>query len=320
MEPGARFELPDDASLSRCLSSVLEPEAPGALSLIDRKLHPRASTFPLEVVRCRLGSGRATEVVCKYAADGVPAHHGHRGGVHYEAAVYREVLRDCGASVPGFHGLCRDPATGCSWLVLDHLRGAHASGEVEGGLIKAASWLGRFQASIAARDIDPASLHICDSTYLAGWAERTVAYTRGRASAPPWLRRLSERFIELLPRLVGRHPVVIHGEYYWKNVLVDGEVTYPVDWESAALGPGEIDLASLTENWPTPIQNACIGAYREARWPNGTPEGFELALDIARAYWLFRWVGETAETAPRRLAKRLARLHATARCWGIVAN
>ena len=43
---------------------------------------------------------------------------------------------------------------------------------------------------------------------------------------------------------------MIHGEYYPHNILFQSGVVRPVDWETAALAPGEIDLATLCEGWP----------------------------------------------------------------------
>jgi thiamine kinase-like enzyme len=64
---------------------------------------------------------------------------------------------------------------------------------------------------------------------------------------------------------------IIHGEYYGRNILVQDGVIYPVDWELAAMAAGEIDLASLTDQWPSSITEQCEVAYQQARWPQGTP-------------------------------------------------
>jgi aminoglycoside phosphotransferase (APT) family kinase protein len=95
---------------------------------------------------------------------------------------------------------------------------------------------------------------------------------------------------------------IIHGEYYPHNVMYDRRrgAIRPVDWESAALGPAEIDLASLTERWPEQTVRDCTREYLRTRRPEGdgamvTPES---RMDAARAYLHFRWLGED----PRRTA------------------
>src|SRR5207302_1086495 len=95
---------------------------------------------------------------------------------------------------------------------------------------------------------------------------------------------LCERATEILPAALGGRPTILHGEYYPSNILARRAAAYPIDWESAAIGPGEIDLASLTEGWPAPIQARAIEAYRQARWPDGAPENFARTLEAARLY------------------------------------
>ena len=73
--------------------------------------------------------------------------------------------------------------------------------------------------------------------------------------------------------------------------MQDG-VIYPVDWESAAIAAGEIDLASLTDRWPSSIIEQCELEYQHARWPQGAPVEFERRLTTARLYLHFRWLGE----------------------------
>jgi hypothetical protein len=82
-----------------------------------------------------------------------------------------------------------------------------------------------------------------------------------------------------------------------------------VDWESAALGPGEIDLATLTDRRDEEVVRRCEVAYREARWPQGAPPGFTRALDLTRLYVHFRWLGE--ERGRKTGRKKFRRFGAT---------
>ena len=79
-------------------------------------------------------------------------------------------------------------------------------------------------------------------------------------------------------------------------------VIYPVDWESAAVGPGEIDLASLTEEWPAETVRRCRARYVADRWPEGEPADFDRTLKAAQMYLHFRWLGNRAQwtQAPRQ--------------------
>ena len=71
-------------------------------------------------------------------------------------------------------------------------------------------------------------------------------------------------------------------------------VIYPIDWESAAIGPGEIDLASLTEDWDEERKNIALKKYIQARWPDGnfSESDFEKRLLLVKIYFFLRWTGE----------------------------
>ena len=86
----------------------------------------------------------------------------------------------------------------------------------------------------------------------------------------------------------------IHGEYYTKNILVQKGIIYPIDWESAAIGPGEIDLASLIEGWDEKRKNIALKSYLKTRWPDGlfSESEFEKRLLLVRIYFFLRWTGE----------------------------
>src|SRR5207245_2716577 len=62
--------------------------------------------------------------------------------------------------------------------------------------------------------------------------------------------------------------MLIHGEFYASNVLVDDAQqtvrVCPIDWERAAIGPGLIDLAALIAGgWPEQAKMEMAAAYRD---------------------------------------------------------
>jgi hypothetical protein len=68
---------------------------------------------------------------------------------------------------------------------------------------------------------------------------------------------------------------------------------------------GEIDLASLTEQWCKKLVQKMELEYLRARWPDGTPAEFEYTLATVRLYLQLRWLGAwlewtTDESALRR--------------------
>jgi thiamine kinase-like enzyme len=113
--------------------------------------------------------------------------------------------------------------------------------------------------------------------------------------------------------------VIVHGEYYPENILFFEHTIYPVDWESAAIAIGDIDLASLIEKWPQEIVRDCVGKYQSTRWPQGPPAGFEQKLDTAQLYWLFRWLGDRPDwTQHPDSTKRFERLRSFGERLGLI--
>src|SRR5213076_728303 len=100
---------------------------------------------------------------------------------------------------------------------------------------------------------------------------------------------------------------VIYGEYYPDNILMRDSTIYPVDWESTAIGAGEIDLASLTDGWPERLVQQCGIEYQRTRWPAGAPREFSQRLEAARTYWAFRWLASRLEwtTHPKQQRRLL---------------
>ncbi len=314
--------VPDQAALADGLRAALGTP----VSVLRRRRNRYASTFPSEVVTCRVDGGGRCQLLCKYGAGPPDVVHGHKGGVVYEAAVYREVLRPLGGRppTPPFRGAHADAETGRTWLVLDFLEGAerlHLTADPAAALVEAARWAGEFHARAAAALARrrPSSLNVYDAEYYRAWAERTDRFAGALHGRFPWLRPLCERFTELVPLLEARPVTVIHGEYYPKNVLLCGGAVCPVDWESAAVAAGEIDLATLTEGWPAEAVAQCEEAYARARWPGGAPHEFPRALGVARLYGLFRWLGDRPEwTVGRGSVGQFKRLRALGRRLGVI--
>jgi hypothetical protein len=311
-------KVPDTETLTLGLSVVLASSGNSPLTVIDRRMHGRASTFPLEIVSCRLNGGEIFEVVCKYSSGRDNSCHGHRGGVQYEGDVYRQLMARSSACVPRFLGVYQTPDSQWTWLVMEHLDKAVISGEMKDGLVLAGQWLGRFHAAYEGRGGELQGLRVYDAAYYRGWAERTREFTRPYARVLPWLPELCHHFQEIVPALLERPATMIHGEFYSKNVLIQDGVVFPVDWEAAAVASGELDLASVIEKWPTEMAERCKRAYEQARWPGGPPADFETVLEMARLYWLFRWLGDTKRRTEKRLAKRVRLLRSAARHWGLL--
>jgi hypothetical protein len=294
MSSAACSQLPNRQTLAVGLTSVLRSQA----TILDRQPNTYASTFPSEIVRCQLGNGRELRLLCKYGADhstSLSGRTGHKGGVPYEAAAYRHVLRKSRATTPKFYGAYKDVETGDTWLILEYLDDSvrlRKMRESSAAMGLAARWIGRFHYTTE-EHLSDASMRFLsryDAEYYLGWARRTSLLVGNLRQRFRWLTSLCGRFEDVVALLLASPPTVIHGEYYPSNVLFRAGTVYPIDWESAAVAAGELDLATLTESWGAEIERLCELEYQRVRWPEGSPADFERRLCSARLYLQFRWL------------------------------
>src|SRR5256885_17057487 len=97
----SRLHFPDTRRLEAGLAAAFDTNGKGGPKILKRKLSPYSTTFPCEVVSCRLPGNKKTDVFCKYSAGIDYTGFGHRGGPAYELGVYPEGLPPNGGSAPG---------------------------------------------------------------------------------------------------------------------------------------------------------------------------------------------------------------------------
>jgi thiamine kinase-like enzyme len=324
--------LPNLPRLTAGLTAALSAnENPHPIEVLSRKLPRFMYTFPNEIVTCRLPDGRKRRVFIKYGTG--RSHHsfGHRGDVCYEAEVYEHLLSSVKGFRPSYLGTSIEPGTGNTWLMLEFAYGStrvfdlesHETTEQARALADSAGWIGRFHTACEGRIRDPSLsfLKTYDAEYYRGWARRTEEFSRPLRKRFPWLARLREWGDAWFAPLLNAPQTVIHGEFYSKTIMVRKEKLFVVDWESAAVAPGEIDLAALNEgkHWRSKVARQCEREYRSARWPEGAPAEFRRTLNAARAYLHFRWLGERPDWAVReKTFWRYEHLHAVAKKLSLV--
>jgi hypothetical protein len=295
--------LPTSESLQSGLTEVLGELNP---QVVHREIAGHSSTHPTEVVTCELCDGSTCRLLVKYSGLEEDLF-GHKGGVPYEAIVYREVVSRIDLPSVRWYGNYHDPVSRRTWLILQFVENGRRLSKSAMPLAAGASWIGRFHS--ATRSLRPAAdLTRYDTEYYAGWARRTLEFAEQARADQPWLRGVCYAFEELSVELSAWQPTIVHGEYYAKNILVDDGVVRPIDWESAAFGQGEVDIASLTEFWKPDVVKACEDAYVEARWPDGEPAGFRRMLGLARLYVHFRWLAVVTAWTGAGPTSRLQRL------------
>ncbi len=145
--------LPKTDALEKGLASALQGEDLGgrALALLAREPTPYATTFPCEIVTCRIGRGKPRRLFCKYTAGVDYTGHGHRGGVGHEIATYRHILAQTNKFRPKFYGGYTDSETGQYWLFLEYLDGGLRVGKLNDPVAmgKTARWIARFHVSVS---------------------------------------------------------------------------------------------------------------------------------------------------------------------------
>jgi len=269
----------------------------GELEVIDRRTGEFGATFPTELLTCRLDTGDEVAVLVKRAGGIEHDCYGHRGGVAYEALVYAEVLEALGLSTPTLYACHTNGDPREAWLAIEYLPGTERLNrhvDADEALVCAAGWIGRFHA--AGAELPGSTLDLLnryDAAYYAGWSRRTLEFVEDGDRRYPWLRGLCERFEdEWASMLASRRVTTIHGEFYPRNILVRDGSVHPIDWESAALAAGEIDLVALIDGWPDDVVERALAAYVDARWGGQAPGDFASLCDAARLYVGLRWLGD----------------------------
>jgi Phosphotransferase enzyme family len=314
---GTRTARPDTDRLLAVLSDLTGRRGlPRPVRIVHRRTNAYASTFPSETIECECDDGSIRRYHAKFQAGRAHADHGHRRDLAYEGAVYEELVCPVGLSMPQWIG-AHDDEAGDVWLFIEHLERAVELDEMprpEAAIVEAARWIARFHAWHDRRGDATASVALTryDASYYSGWIGRTLQFAGPWRTRLSWLDDVARRSERLLRELNDVPPTVIHGEFTPSNVLVIDGLAYPIDWESAAIAPGEIDVVCLTDKWPDDLSHACVAAYAATRWPEGPPADLDRRFDLARVYWDLRWLGDRPEwTGSEKVGPRFEHLRAS---------
>src|SRR5688500_11399236 len=249
------------------------------VKVISRSAFKGSSTFPAEIINCKLSEGKVLTLFGKYLAGLGPNNHGHRGGVEYEIKIYDEVLRELPLTKAGFWGKCHFQENNETLLLMDFLEGSISlKGHPDINVyLNAAAWIAKmhdfFESNV------PSFVKVYDQAYYFVWLKR-MENEPAVLSAQPWLADVINYFRNNVDILLEAPQTLIHGEYYSKNILLREGIIYPVEWESAAFAPGEIDLASIIEARKDDVVARITESYIHARFKNDVFDkaGFEKRL------------------------------------------
>lgn len=260
------------------------------VQIISRSAFKGSSTFPAEIINCKLPDGKVLALFGKYLAGLGPNNHGHRGGVEYEIKIYDEVLRELPLPKANFWGKCYFTENDETLLLMDFLEGSISlKGNPDINLyLNAASWAGKMHNFFEGKV--PSFVKVYDDTYYTVWLAR-MENEPSILAAQPWLQDVINYFRSHTDILIKASHTLIHGEFYSKNILIRDSVAHPVDWESAAYAPGEIDLASIIEARKPEVVERITESYLAARLEDSRFDraGFEKRLWMAQLYLQFRF-------------------------------
>lgn len=274
-----------DAELRAGLATALG----GEIGALRRLPWTYGSSVPVEELRI---AGRAPMLFKDLTPRARPSRPAFLVDPLREVEAYTTLLR--GLDAPACHGAV--VADDRVWLFLELVDGVPLwQAEGLGAWEATARWLARLHAAPVR-----AGAHLLryDGAHLRRWVDRAIAMSGDRELAG--VRGPALRAVE---RLEAWPPAFVHGELYPSNVLVqqtaDGPRVRPVDWETAGIGPGVLDLAALTAGtWPPQRRARVVAAYRDALPAAAAGPDFEATLDAARLLVALQWLGWSDDWTP----------------------
>ena len=252
-----------------------------------------ASTAAIFNVHLTLAGGERTRVVCKDRGHAVMP--GFLSNMGREEWMYR-----CFLGADGIADAPRLLGSGAGWLLMEW------AGSVDLGQIGSrAVW-----CEVAAR---LARLHAWGESRVEELARGSVVrwddpglhmrFARRASLSPPLMRR----YHEVAQRLYVMPKTLVHGDFNASNVLVTrspaGQRIRMIDWETAGVGPGLLDLVSLLSgNLPERHRSEMISAYRanleSSRLSAMSAGDFDEALALCRLAQAVRWLGWSPGWSP----------------------
>lgn len=226
------------------------------LTLISRAQGEYESTHPIEDVSVSTEDD-LLELVCKYSPPSVDPVTGHSRGAAYEAEIYRRAFPDRDLTTPICYGVF-DAGESVDCVVLEHVPGyrIHHS-TFPRGLVDVCADLGGFHS----RGVG--SLPPVHNVFNRSHFARLMSEMERLPGVSSRLAGMGSTVVDVLanaPR------TLIHGELYPANVLINEEGPVVIDWETAGVGPGVLDLAVLTQgSWDPDLVDECEEVYWKER-------------------------------------------------------
>ena len=229
-----------------------------------------------------------------------------------EIKTYERILGRTHLGTAHFYGAVVRPEEDRYWLFLEKISGLRLCQVRDfSPWLQAARWLAHLHTQFAGESEHlkrSAPLVRYDAAFYRLWLERSSNFQSAGLRPAGW-ERLVATYEAAIGRLIQLPSTLIHGEFYASNILVEetqeGCRIRPVDWETAAFGPGLIDLAALTSGaWSEQEQMEMAATYNDALLSEGVTEmpldNLLQAVDDCRLHLAIRWLGWAPDWSPPR--------------------
>src|SRR5688572_10428832 len=289
----------DSPTLSHHLSMLMSDGEVknGCFEIFKRSFAEQSSTFITEIVTGRFGSNDTVTLFCKYFAGIDQAGYEHHGGVEYEAKIYKDVIRHLQLSTVRYYGCFNHFENSEICMVLEYLTDSKRLKwkQMSDEKVKAAAWIANLHSLCENRPMP--GVKVYDKNYYSQWVDLALDKNPDIIRYYPWFSEVCNCFLEQINDLITAPQTFIHGEYYPGNILIRDGIIYPIDWESAAIGPGEIDLASLIDYQEDSLARSIIDCYTSTRWKKGdfSSEEFVKKLLLAQIYFNLCWIAQLSK-------------------------
>jgi len=298
--------------MSADVRALLEPTYPGrSIADLRTRPYPYATSFRLDEVTIDFEDGGREVLILKDfdRESMLPDASLHRpveaDQGHHEIETYRRVLAPAGLG-PRCQAAVADASIPRYWLLTERVRGVELwqIGDITVWEC-VVRWLAQLHAAFGGQRDELLTRHpqlpVLDATWFDDWTDRAMKRLSTSSDTRAEALRRGLRGINLAIELAALPATFIHGEFYPSNVMIgtgDHETkVYPVDWETAAIGPAMIDLAAITSGWDKPTEARLVGIY-------GLPASTERALLLCRLYLAIRWVSWPEQWTPPREHRR----------------
>ena len=292
--------------------AVLEPTYPGrTIADLHSRPYPYATSFRLDEVTVEFDDGRRDVLILKDfdRARMLPDARRHRPVVadqdHREIETYRRVLAPAGIG-PRCQAAVVDAAIPRYWLLTERVRGVELwqIGDIT-VWERVVRWIAQLHAAFAGRRrellADHPHLRVLDAPWFDDWTWRALARLSTSSDTRAATLRRALEGIDLGGELAELPATFIHGEFYPSNVMIgtgDHETeVYPLDWETAAIGPAMVDLAAIASGWDELTEARLVRAY-------GLHDCASRALLLCRLHFAIRWISWPEQWTPPREHRR----------------